>query len=85
MFAVSFNGSRALTSDEVQDQTTPLSGCGLSAFASPSDAEGRSAYAALRATKQYVGEEFTPLGSPHPLMARDLIIAGRLEVDAQWQ
>lgn len=85
MFAVSFNGSRALTSDEVQDQTTPLSGSGLSAFASPRDAVVWGADAALRATKQFVGEEFTPLGSPHPLMARDLIVAGRLEVDAQWQ
>ncbi len=85
MFAVSLNGSRALTSDEVQDLATPLAGAGLSVFPLLKNGVLCAALAASHSTEEDRGKERTPLGLPYPLMARDLIVAGRLEVDAQWQ
>ena len=83
MFAVSLNGSRALTSDEVQVRTMPLVGDGLFFCASAKDVQFEGVN--LMPRQKMIGEESTPVGSPHPLMVSDLKVAGRLEVDAQWQ
>ncbi len=86
--AVSFNGSRALESEEVQEQTGLLKSLGL--FNCVLNHENQSSQNAGRAVRRLsamkvVGEVLAPLGSPHPLLVSDLKLAGRLEVDAQWQ